>query len=268
MGDAELEHPNVARMFNYYLGGAQNFEIDRLAADQAARAFPLIRAGARINRAFLGRAVRFLCEQGIDQFLDLGSGIPSAGNVHEIAHQINPDAKVAYVDNEPVAAHASRDLIDEQGCADRVTMTQLDIRKPTEVLASPTVAELLEFSRPVGVIAVAIMHFVSDADDPGAVLAGYRDACAPGSYLVLSHASQTTLTDEQLNEFLDAIARTPTPAIWRSPDEIRPMFDGYSLVDPGLVLLPKWRPDRPVDDAKANEANIFGAVGILDQDRS
>ncbi|HEX9338175.1 MAG TPA: SAM-dependent methyltransferase [Pseudonocardiaceae bacterium] len=258
--EPDVTHPNVARMYDYFLGGGANFAADREAADAAETAWPYIRQGARIQRAFLGRAVRFLAQSGVDQFLDLGSGIPTVGNVHEIAHRHNPAARIAYVDYEPVAVHAARAMLDGDR---RVSVTQVDIRKPDAVLSAPTVADLLDFSRPVAVLAVGILHFLTDADDPAGILAAYRDACPPGSYLAISQASQVSLSDEQVARFLAAYARSNNPALWRTVAEIRPFLDGYRLVDPGLVLLPLWRPDIPVSDTHAAESNIYGAVGTL-----
>jgi SAM-dependent methyltransferase len=229
-------------MYDYLLGGGANFAADRAAADAAEAAWPYLRQGARIQRGFLGRAVRFLAQRGVDQFLDLGSGIPTVGNVHEIALRHNPVARVAYVDYETVAVHAARGMLGDEP---RVSVTQADIRNPDAVLSAPTVADLLDFSRPVAVLAVGILHFLSDADDPAGVLSAYRDACAPGSHLAISHAQSTT------------------PALWRTVTEIRPFLDGYHLFEPGLVLLPLWRPDAPVSDTHAAESNIYGAVGTI-----
>lgn len=258
--EPDVTHPNVARMYDYLLGGGANTAVDRAAADAAEAAWPYLRQGARIQRAFLGRAVRFLTKQGVDQFLDLGSGIPTVGNVHEIAHRHNPAARIAYVDYEPVAVHAARDML---GDDERVTVTQADIRDPDAVMSAPTVAGLIDFGRPVAVLAVGILHFLPDADDPAGALGAYRDACPPGSHLAISHASQVSLPDEQVARFLAAYARSTTPALWRTVSEIRPFLDGYRLVDPGLVLLPLWRPDQPVSDTRAAESNIYGGVGML-----
>lgn len=258
--EPDMTHPNVARMYDYLLGGGANFAVDREAADAAVDAWPYLRQGARIQRGFMRRAVAYLTEVGVDQFLDLGSGIPTAGNVHEIAHRHNPRARIAYVDYEPVAVHAARAML---GGDDRVSVTQLDIRKPDALLSAPTVADLLDFSRPIAVLAIGILHFLQEADEPVRLLAEYRDACPPGSYLAISQASQVSLPDEQVARFLAAYARSTTPAVWRTKDEIRQFLDGYDLVDPGLVLLPQWRPDVPVSDAEAADSNIYGGVGIL-----
>ena len=258
--EPDVTHPNVARMYDYLLGGGANFAIDREAADAAVVAWPYIRQGAQIQRAFMRRAVGYLTEVGVDQFLDLGSGIPTAGNVHQIAHRENPAARIAYVDYEPVAVHAARSMLAGDH---RVSVTQLDIRKPDAVLSAPTVAGLLDFTRPVAVLAIGILHFLQDTDDPVRLLGEYRDACPPGSYLAISQASQVSLSDEQVARFLAAYARSTTPAVWRTKDEIHRFLDGYRLVDPGLVLLPQWRPDIPVSDAEAAESNIYGGVGTL-----
>lgn len=257
----DYQRPSSARMYDYLLGGGQNFAVDREAAEAAAAAFPHFRAAIRANRSYLGRAAGYLAKAGIDQFLDLGSGIPTVGNVHEVVHRYNPDARVAYVDREPVAvAHASELLVDEP----LVTITQADIRFPKNVLSAPTVANLLDFDRPIAVLAMGILHFLSDDDDPFGMLAAYRDVSCAGSYLAISHANQVTLTDEQVQGFLDAYARTPTPTLFRSAEEIRRLMDGYKLIEPGLVLAPYWHPDQPgqVDEDEAAATNLRAAVGI------
>lgn len=257
-GDVDLASPNAARMYDYYLGGASNFEIDRDAAERMLSGVPVARTWARANRAFLGRVVRFLASAGIDQFLDLGSGIPTVGNVHEVAHEVNPDARVAYVDREPVAVEHARQLLDGN---ERVTMTQGDIRHPDEVLAAPGVAGLLDFTRPVAVLAVAILHFV--ADDPMPIISGYRDSCVSGSYLVVSHLSRVSVSDEEMSHGHSVYNRTSTPATFRSKQEIGALLSGYTLVDPGVTLLAQWRPETPVSDEEAASTNGYAAAGVL-----
>jgi SAM-dependent methyltransferase len=252
--------PNAARMYDYYLGGSANLAVDREAAEQMIEAVPDIKFCAYANRAFLGRVVRWLCGQGIDQFLDLGSGIPTVGNVHEIARRANPAARVAYVDVEPVAvSYARRLLADEE----LVTVTRADIRDPGSVLSAPGVAGLFDFDRPVAVLAVAILHAMSDADDPAGFLAAYRRACVPGSHLAISHVSPLTFDPLQVKASEEVYARTPTPVVYRDRDEIAAFLDGYQPVEPGLVLLPLWRSaDRP-DEVEAARANAYGGVGRL-----
>ncbi|MFC7343837.1 SAM-dependent methyltransferase [Saccharopolyspora griseoalba] len=253
--DADTDAPNVARMYDYFLGGAANFAVDREAAERALAVTPQIGAFARANRAFLGRVVTYLSEAGIDQFLDLGSGIPTVGNVHEIAHRHNPRAKVAYVDNESVAvSHARAMLVHES----RVSVTRADIRDPQEVLTAPGVADLLDFTRPVAVLAVAILHFVPDSDDPAGILAAYRGTCAPGSYAALSHAATTTMTEDEVRRGRQIYSTTPTPLNIRDHAQIAALLDGYDLVEPGLTPINHW----PTPNTE-QPANGYGAVGRL-----
>jgi S-adenosyl methyltransferase len=258
-GRLDLARPNAARMYDYYLGGSANVAVDRAAADELIQALPDTVFSARANRSFLGRVVRYLAEHGIDQFLDLGSGIPTVGNVHEIAHQVNPEARIAYVDIEPVAvSYAQRLLQDEK----RVSITKADIRKPATVLNAPGVAELLDFGRPVAVLAVAILHAMSDAHRPNEFLAEYRATCVPGSALAISHLCPQTWRPQEVTASERVYARTPTPVVYRDYDEIALFMTGYELVEPGLVLLPKWRPTEPITEADAARSNSYGAVGF------
>lgn len=258
-GDVDVDRPNAARMYDYFLGGTSNLVVDREAADEVMRSWPASR-WARDNRAFMGRAVAYLCERGIDQFLDLGSGIPTVGNVHEIAHAHNPAARVAYVDNEPVAvAHGRRLMCDKS----QVTVTQADLRDPASVFAAPGVADLLDFDRPIAVLAVAVLHFIPDGDRPADVLAEYRGACVPGSYVVISHGAQTSISDTELDSGRATYRRTATPITSRTREEIAALVAGYTLVEPGLTLLPDWHPTAPVDRAYAEGANAYAAVGYV-----
>ncbi len=256
----DTTRPNAARMYDYYLGGSANFAVDREAADTAAHVVPDSVTYARANRAFLGRAMRYLCAQGVDQFLDLGSGIPTKGNVHELARQHSATARVAYVDIEPVAvAHARRLLQGVEG----ITVTQADVRDPRAVLESTGVADLLDFTRPVAVLAAAILPFVPDDAEAVALVAGYRAACTAGSYLAVSHISQLGASTEQVIHAEEVMARTPTPVSWRTADRIVPLLQDYELVRPGLVPVAQWRPDTPPAPEEVARANSFGAVGYL-----
>ena len=260
-GRLDLARPNAARMYDYYLGGSANVAVDRAAADELIQALPDTVFSARANRSFMGRVVRFLAEQGIDQFLDLGSGIPTVGNVHEIAQAVNPDARIAYVDIEPVAVSYAQKLLRDEKL---VTISKADIRKPNAVLAAQGVADLLDFTRPVAVLAVAILHVMSDADAPLEFLADYRAACAPGSYLAISHLSPQTWDPQEITHSQQVYARTPTPVTYRSRAEILRFMTGYHLVEPGLVLLPEWRPTERPSARDAARSNSYGAVGRLD----
>jgi hypothetical protein len=259
--DLDLSKPNAARMYDYYLGGSTNFAVDRTAAEQVLAINPDAPRVAKANRAFVGRVVRYLIQQGIDQFLDLGSGIPTVGNVHEIAQRYVPHARVAYVDIEPVAVIHARKLL----AANKfTTVSQGDIRRPSEVLAAPGVTGLLDFSRPVAVLAMAVLQFVSDADDPAGILATYRDACVPGSYLGISHLSSVTLTAEQRKRLRTIYQGTDTPSHGvRSQKEIAALVSGYELVEPGLVLAGDWRSDQAVRDDEGARLSFYGCLGYL-----
>ncbi len=239
-----LEVPNAARVYDYYLGGAHNFAVDRQMADQAIRAWPELPQIMSANRAFLRRAVRFLVRSGVRQFLDLGSGIPTAGNVHEIAQGVDASCRVVYVDNDPVAVlHGQAMLAD----VPNVTAVGADLREPATVLGHPGVTQLLDLSRPVAVLLVAVLHFVSDDDDPASVIATYREAMAPGSYLVICHASPDGGGDRAATHRA-LYARTPTPMTMRTREQVACLLTGFDLVEPGLVYMASWRPDEDGDE--------------------
>jgi hypothetical protein len=234
------DRPSSARMYDYFLGGSHNFAVDRAAAQRVLAGFPIMVDGMRANRAFLGRAVRFLVSAGIDQFLDLGSGIPTVGNVHEIAQRADPYARVAYVDVEPIAVQHSRTLLAEN---DLATAIQADLRRPADVLGDPAVRALLDLHRPVAVLIVGTMHFIPDEDDPAGIVAGYRDALAPGSYLALTHGTAEGQDPVQTAAAEAVYRASPTPLHLRERDDVLAMFDGFDLVEPGLAAVHAWRPD-------------------------
>jgi hypothetical protein len=240
----ELERANAARMYDYFLGGYHNFEVDRKVADQAAAVWPDMPLVMRANRAFLHRAVRFLSAQGIDQFLDIGSGIPTIGNVHEVAHEANPAARVVYVDEDPVAVAHSRAILRGNAGA---TIIQADARQPERILNHPEASRRLDLGEPLGVLVVALLHFIAEDEDAYRLVRVLRDAVASGSYLVIAHASGENLSRDMLDQ-LDRIYRnTPTPVKLRSRAAIERFFDGLEPVEPGLVYIPLWRPDAPDD---------------------
>ncbi|WP_245646801.1 SAM-dependent methyltransferase [Microtetraspora niveoalba] len=231
---------NVARMYDYFLGGKDNFAVDREAADAVIRLLPEAPALARANRAFLRRAVRFLAHGGIRQFIDLGSGLPTAGNVHEVAAEARPDARVAYVDNDPVVAAHARALLRDRGST---VFVHADLRRPEEILSSPELTRVIDLDRPVAVLMVSILHFIQDADDPVALVRLLRDRMAPGSFLVLTHGSGGRRPDAE--EGVREVYRgsSSAGAADRSPAEIMAFFDGFELVEPGLVECSRWRPE-------------------------
>jgi hypothetical protein len=245
--EVDLERPSAARMWDYLLGGAHNFGVDRRVAERGIALKPDLPEVARRVRGFIHRAVEVLSAAGIDQFIDIGSGIPTQGNVHEHAQQLNPAARVVYVDHDPVAvAHASAILRGN----DRATAFQGDLRDPAAILADPRLRTRLDLDRPVGLLLVAVLHFVFDEYDPRGIVATLRDAFAPGSYLVMQHAT----LDEQPDSVREMVAyfnaNSPEPMQWRSRAEVTGFFDGYALLEPGVVHLSTWRcpPGETVPD--------------------
>jgi hypothetical protein len=250
-------------MYDYYLGGAHNFDVDRAAADQVLAIVPETRTFARENRSFLQRAVRYLVgEAGIDQFLDLGSGIPTVGNVHEIAQAANPDARVVYVDHEPVAVAASRRLLADNPLA---TIVQADLRESAKILADPDTVRLLDFSRPVAVLMMSVLPFVPESDDPVGIVAGYRNACADGSYLALSHGLTVDYWPGGTQGAVAVYQNTTHPLHPRTPEQIRALFGDLPLIDPGLVLTSAWRPEHPITDERAKESRGMAGVGVINR---
>ncbi|WP_019854358.1 SAM-dependent methyltransferase [Actinopolyspora mortivallis] len=259
---ADFNQPNIARMYDYHLGGSANFAVDRHTAEQALRVAPQELDYCWANRAFLGRVVRTLVtEYGLDQFLDLGSGVPTVGNVHEIAHEHNPSARVAYVDWEAIACHHARHLLGPDEW--RVTVTEADVCEPEVVLNAAGVAGLLDFTRPIAVLAFGILDIIPTTDGAG-LAARYRDACVSGSALAVSNNAQLTRSDEEVAGLRALLANTSTPNLHlRTPEEVAALMPGYTLLDPGVVPAPLWRPDRPVSEQEARRGNVYGAVGIL-----
>jgi SAM-dependent methyltransferase len=255
----DTKRANVARIYDYWLGGTHNFLADQDVGRAIAAVEPRMRAIARANRAFLGRATRFLGTQAIDQFLDVGSGIPTAGNVHEIAQAANPAARVAYVDIDPVAIAHSKAILAGN---DNAAIADADLREPEKILAHDTVGRLIDFGRPAGLILVVVLHFIADDEDPWQIVATLRDALAPGSYLVLGHA-----TDEgnkpQVAQATETVYNrsVATPIHLRSRAQILRMFDGFELVEPGLVYASTWRPDQ-ADSVRQDLAEYGTLVGV------
>ncbi len=245
---SDLDKPSPARMYDYYLGGATNFAVDREAAERALEAMPFTRAGARTNRAWLGRTVRYLAGQGIRQFLDLGSGCPTVGNVHQIAQSAADGCRVVYVDNDPVAvAHGERILDSELGFDRASVAVCFDMREVDEVLRSAS--GYLDFDQPIAVLASAVLHFVPDEDDPAGLLANYCAPLVPGSYLAISHMSPIGRPTEEMSGFTRAYEKASLPLSLRDHDEVAELLVGYDLVEPGLVRVPLWCPDTPTEPA-------------------
>ena len=226
-------------------------------AREAMRLWPDLPQMMQANRAFLRRAVRFVAAAGVTQFLDIGSGIPTVGNSHEVARQVDPAARVLYVDLDPVAVAHSRAIL---GDDPQTKVVQADLRNPDSIINCAEARALLDFRQPIALLVVAVLHFLPDEDDPAARIARLREAMAPGSYLVISHASQDGFA-ELADSHRRLYARTPTPMTMRSREQIQKFFDGFKLVAPGLVPLAEWRRE-PSDDMVANPTRMAGFAGV------
>lgn len=240
----DLEKASAARMYDYVLGGNHNFAVDRALVEELLKVQPEVKRFAIMNRAFMRRAVLFMIEQGIRQFLDLGSGIPTVGNVHEVARAVAPDARVVYVDNEHVAVAHSQLLL--EGDANAV-MVHADITKPNLVLNDDATRRVLAFDQPIGLLAITIGHYILDEHDPNAVFAAYRDVLAPGSYLALTHLTDD-FNDVKSDEIIEKMRSSQNTVMARSKAEIMPFFGDFELVEPGLVSTSQWRPEREPDE--------------------
>jgi len=259
--DLQTDRPHPARVYDYLLGGKDNFAADRAAAEAGLRANPNSRIPPRANRAFLGRAVRYLAgEAGISQFLDIGTGIPTSPNVHEVAQAVEPAARIVYVDNDPIVLTQARALL-TAGPRGRTAYIDADLRDIDAILGSAELQRTLDLGRPVGLLLIAVMHFIPDEDDPWALAARLLAALPSGSYLALSHL--TGDFDPAAWEGVVAVYRRSgvTMKVRPKPD-IERFFAGLDLIDPGVVSLPRWRPDpsdvgRPPSDAAVS---VYGGV--------
>lgn len=242
----DLNQPSAARMYDYYLGGAHNFQVDR---DVARKALELGPDGPRLmqaNRAFLHRAVRYLIDQGIRQFIDIGSGIPTRGNVHETADEVVPGggARVLYVDHDPVAVAHSELILAESH--PNVKVLNADLRHPHDILDSAQRRALIDLDQPVGVLMVAVLHFIPESDRPDELIGQFHDAVVPGSHLVISHGTAEN-QPKQAAELAKLYESSPDRATYRSRSRVRELLDGWDVVDPGVVWVQDWRPDWPDD---------------------
>jgi hypothetical protein len=234
----DLAQPSTARIYDYFLGGHENYLVDREMAQHVVRAVPDSPTAIRSNRAFLYRAVRYLAaEAGITQFLDIGSGLPTQLNVHEVAHSVNPDARVVYVDYDPLVRAFGNALM---ATTDTVSFTQRDLREPQEILSDSVVRDLIDFDRPVAVLLIAMLQFVNDDEGPHRIVQQLRDALPSGSYITLSHVvlDKRTQAIAEIQRRSNTVAWTPRPQA-----QIRHFFDGLDLVEPGLSVAGRWRPD-------------------------
>jgi hypothetical protein len=252
--------PHAARVYDFYLGGKDHFAADRETGQALMRVMPTIRAAARENRAFLGRAVRFLvAEAGIRQFLDIGTGLPSANNVHEVAQGLVPSCRVVYVDNDPIVLAHARALL-TSSAEGKTAYIHADLREPEKILADPVTTATLDFTQPIALMLVAILHFLTDADGPHRIVDTLLDALPSGSYLVASH-----VTPEHDPVGVGGLERTyqasGLPAQTRIADDFADLaFRGLEMVDPGLVLVSEWRPEDDGPRPQASEVNWYGAI--------
>ncbi|MGH3753881.1 MAG: SAM-dependent methyltransferase [Pseudonocardiaceae bacterium] len=255
----DMTVPNPARVYDCMLDGAHNFAADRDMANKIQQAVPGARDGARVNRAFLRRAVLFMVGSGIRQFLDIGSGIPTVGNVHEIAQRADPECRVVYVDKDPVAVSHSKLLLKGN---DRAAVIQANLCDVEDILAHPQAKRVLDFDQPIGLLMLWLLHFVPDSWDPAGVVARYQDRLAPGSYLALTHITTDGNPTGQA-EAVELYQKTPDPVHFRSHEEVLRLFAGFELVEPGLVGSAFWRPSGPGDISDSAEMNTvsYGGVG-------
>jgi hypothetical protein len=243
--DPTKAHPS--RRYNYWLGGKDNFAVDRESAETVASVFPTVGLAARENRAFLGRVVRHLAgEAGMDQFLDIGTGLPSAGNVHEIAQSIEPSARIVYVDNDPIVLAHARALLPSDP-AGRTAYLHADLHDPERILADPDLRRTLDLSRPVALMLVAIMHFIEDDADPYGIVGRLLAELPSGSHIVMTHATGDHLTAERHAEAREGNARSGVPFRLRSREEFARFFTGLELLPPGVGSVVDWRPEIAPD---------------------
>jgi hypothetical protein len=253
-----LDQPNVARMWDYYLGGYHNFAVDRDAAELAIKLYPDMPLVAQLTRGFLRRAVGFLLDQGIEQFLDIGSGMPTAGNVHEVAQRVNPATRVVYVDSDPVViAHANSILRETP----QAVALQADARRPEQIVGHPDVRRTLDWTRPLGILTIALFHFMRDDADVLRIMNVLRDAVPAGSYFVLTHATADAVGPELARAGEENYQRANLSLQFRTRDRVARFFEGLDLVEPGLVYLPQWRPDMN-DDVRIQPERSANYAGV------
>jgi hypothetical protein len=249
--------PNIARMYDYFLDGKDNFAADREAAEKLIAMMPQLPLVARANRAFLRRVVRVLAsEYGIRQFIDAGAGLPTAGTVHEVAHKAAPQTRVLYVDNDPVVCSHGRALLS----GDTSKIIEADLRHPEEILDNPVTRQVIDFTEPFALMFLSVLHFVPDSDDPKAIIARFREVMVPGSFLVISHGTlETHPSDPRAKLSGEVYSQSAASLALRSLAGVRALFDGFELVDPGLVWISDWRPN-PFEDVRGVAETLRGGA--------
>ncbi|HEX4225190.1 MAG TPA: SAM-dependent methyltransferase [Pseudonocardiaceae bacterium] len=253
--DMNVAVPSAARVYDYLLGGAHNFDADRLVGEKVLAVQPNGRQIARSNRAFMSRAVRFMVNSGIRQFLDLGSGIPTVGNVHEIAQHADPDCRIVYVDYDPIAVAHSQLILDRNPLA---KVIDADLTQPQAVLKNSTVRNFLDFSKPIGLLMVAVFHFVPDDKHPAEIVQQYVDAIPSGSYVAVSHLTADQMAEEMAG-VVEAMKNSRDPMYFRDYAAVAALFDGLDVVEPGVVSAPLWRKDY---GGYGDPEGVYAGVGV------
>jgi hypothetical protein len=233
----DVDRPSIARVYDCSLGGFHNFTSDRQLVDKMREMMPEALLMARANRAFLTRAVRFCLQAGVRQFLDIGSGIPTSGNVHEVARQIDPGSRVVYVDSDPVAVAHSQAIL---GADDKAAMIEADLREPKRILQDPAVRRLINFDEPLALMMVAVLHFIRDEEDPAGMIDQFAEPLAAGSYLILSHGTADGPPQAQMNRVTDLYRRSVADPTMRSRDDVVALFGGFELIPPGVTWPDQW----------------------------
>ena len=259
--EIDTSRPHSARMYDYYLGGKNHFAADRETAEKINSSLPSARIGSRENRAFLGRAIRYLAtEAGIRQFLDIGTGLPTTNNLHEVAQAVAPSSRVMYVDNDPMVLSHARALLTSSP-AGRTGTIQADLREPSEILDNPVTREVLDFRRPIALVLVAILHFMPDESKPGHSVAALLDALPSGSYIVASHATGEHHDAAEVSGGIRTYQEAEVPFQLRESGEFaRLAFGDLELVPPGDVLVSEWRPDNTGPRPTSTEVSLYGGV--------
>lgn len=256
------EKPSVARAYDWFLGGSTNTPIDRAFAERILEVLPPAKTMAVDNRNFLRRAVTYLVERGVRQFVDIGSGIPTVGNVHQVARDLDPDVKVVYVDNDPVAVTQSRLLLREDPAT---TVIDADLRRPEAILHHHDVRALLDFAQPIALLMIAVLHFIPDRDDPAGIIAAYRRTLPPGSYLALSHLTDETAPPdlrEQVRTCIDLYQDSASPLVARTRRTLARWLDGLALVPPGITIANQWNPDGSPHSGPEHDLVIAGLARL------
>jgi hypothetical protein len=259
--EIDTTKPSASRVYDLYLGGTHNYPIDRAFVERALQICPFVPDMAHQNRGFLRRAVQFALDSGIRQLVDIGSGVPTVGNVHEVAHEIAPETRVVYVDNDTEAVVTAQEMLKDSTVA---TAIPADLMYPDSILDHPETTRLIDFGQPIGLLMVAVFHFVSPNDSPHTLLRSYLDRLAPGSYVALSHGTvdeATPIAREQLQNLEREYGSTSNPLYLRTRDEFTQLFDGLDVVEPGVAYAADWRNTQPIDQHDPARPCFYAAVG-------